>query len=233
VPDSLFKKAENITELNIGSTGGIQVFTIPRLNPKTFDTETTNKFKELSPKIGLLKNLRVVDLSWNDFVILPNEFYTLHRLEELELSFNYNFDLQGERSKIALLKKLKGLYLVGIKFNSFPEELLRLDLESLQLGNFNLRVDEAFIQRISSFVNLKELYLTDVNMDELPHNLDKLPALEKLDIRYSSLKEVRGVINSLKKLKQLKVIYLSGLPLPLEEVNLLLDVLPGVTVISD
>lgn len=122
------------------------------------------------------------------------------------------------------------MLLTGIRFHSFPDDILRLDLEELEIGNFNLTIDELFIEKISGFKNLKILYLTDVIMIELPDNFDKLQSLEKLDIRYSPTKSLRSAVPALKKLKNLKIINLYGLSLTLEEVNFLTDALPGIEI---
>jgi Leucine-rich repeat (LRR) protein len=229
LPDSLFKKADQITKLNIGSSGDLFVAVYPEVRPLPFGTGVRNNFTELTSRIGLLKNLKVVDLSFNNLVTLPSEFYSLP-LEELNLNFNYNFDLQAESSKISQLKKLKKLLLTGVRFNSFPDEILQLDLEELEVGNFNLVIDELFIERISKFRNLKALYLSDVDMEELPENFHILQSLEKLDIRYSPTKELRSAVPALRKLSNLKTINLYSLPLTLEEVSFLTDALPGVEI---
>lgn len=141
LPDSLFDKADRITELNLGSSGDLFVAIYPEVRPLPFGTGVRNEFTELTSRIGLLKNLKVVDLSFNNLVTLPSEFYLLP-IEELNLNFNYNFDLQAESSKISQLKKLKKLFLTGIRFNSFSDDILQLDLEELEIGNFNLTIDE-------------------------------------------------------------------------------------------
>lgn len=229
LPDSLFDKADRITELNLGSSGDLFVAIYPEVRPLPFGTGVRNDFTELTSKIGLFKNLKVVDLSFNNLVTLPSEFYLLP-IEELNLNFNYNFDLQAESSKISQLKKLKKLFLTGVRFNSFPDDILQLDLEELEVGNFNLAIDESFIEKISKFRNLKALYLSDVNMKELPENFDRLQSLEKLDIRYSATKELRSAVPALKKLTNLKTINLYSLPLTLEEVSFLTDALPGIEI---
>lgn len=220
LPDSLFEKADQITQLDLGSAGDLFVAIYPEVRPLTFGTGVPNEFKKLNSKIGLLKNLKVIDLSFNDLTTLPPEFYSLP-IEELNLNFNHNFDLHAESIKISKLTKLKKLFLTGVKFSSFPEDILQLDLEELAIGNFNLTIDESFIEKISRLRNLKVLYLSDVNMKELPRNLDKLQLLEKLDIRYSPTKELTGAVDALKRLRNLKVVNLYGLPLTLEEVSIL------------
>jgi Leucine-rich repeat (LRR) protein len=229
IPDSLFEKADQITELNLGSTGELFVVIYPEVRPMIFGTGVRNEFKELTSKIGLLKNVKIVDLSFNDLSVLPPEFYLLP-IEELNLNFNPNFDLIAESPKISQLLKLKRLFLTGVKFNFFPSDLLLLDLEELAIGNFVITIDEPFIERISKFKNLKALYLSDVSMKELPDNFDKLQSLEKLDIRYCQTKELKGAVHGLKKLKNLKMINLYSLPLTLEEVSFLTNELPGVTI---
>lgn len=229
LPDSLFENANLITELNLGSSGNLFVAIYPEVRPLPFGTGVRNNFSELPSEIGQLINLKIVDLSFNNLVTLPSGFYLLP-IEELNLSFNYNFDLQAESSKISQLKKLRKLFLTGIRFNSFPDEILKLDLEELEIGNFNLAVDECFIERISMLKNLKALYLSDVSMVKLPENLYKLESLEKLDIRYSPIKELRNAVPALKKLTNLKTINLYSVPLSLEEVGFLIHALPGVEI---
>lgn len=220
LPDSLFENGDRIKGLNLGSSGDLFVVIYPEVRPLSFGTGARNEFTELTLKIGLLKNLKVIDLSFNDLVALPSEFYSLP-IEELNLNFNYNFDLQAESSKISQLKTLKKLFLTGIRFHSFPDDILQLDLVELAVGNFDLAIDEPFIEMISKFKNLKALYLSDVSMKELPDNLDKLQSLEKLDIRYSPTKKLRDAVPALKKLRNLKTINLYSMPLTLEEVNFL------------
>lgn len=98
LPDSLFNKGDLITELNLGSSGDLFVAIYPEVRPLPFGTGVRNEFRELTSKIGLLKNLSVIDLSFNDLVTLPPEFYLLP-IKELNLNFNYNFDLHVESSK--------------------------------------------------------------------------------------------------------------------------------------
>src|SRR5688572_1864974 len=93
---------------------------------------------ELSPNIGLLKNLRKIDLSFNDFITLPPEFYSLQNIEEINLNFNERFNIYTESLGISKLKNLKRLFMIGVKLNSFPEKILILDLEELAVGNSNL-----------------------------------------------------------------------------------------------
>lgn len=230
LPDSLFTKADQITDLNLGSTGGIFVATYSAVRPLPFGTGVRNYFRRLSPKIGLLKNLKIIDLSFNDVITLPLEFYSLQNIEELNLNFNYNFNLQAESSKIPSLRKLKKLFLIGVRFDSFPKDFLGIDLEALAIGNFNLTIDESFIETLSNFHNLKELYLFDVTINELPPNLDKLQSLERLDISNSQTKGIRGAVPALKKLQNLKKINLYGIPLTLDEINFLNNSLTGVEI---
>ncbi len=229
LPDSLFRNPHQILELNLGSSGDLFVAIYPEVRPLTFGTGVTNEFKVLNPEIGLFRNLKVIDLSFNKLTTLPSEFYFLP-IEELNLNFNYNFNLYSESSKISQLKKLKKLFLIGVRFDSFPEDILKLSIEELAIGNFDLTIDEAFIEKISELPNLKVLYLSDVNMKELPSNLDQLRSLEKLDIRYSPTIQIKNAVDGLKKLRNLKTINLYSLPLTLEEVSFLTDSLPRVQV---
>ncbi|MCZ8215732.1 MAG: hypothetical protein O9262_05795, partial [Cyclobacteriaceae bacterium] len=48
IPDSLFEKADQITELNLGSTGELFAVIYPEVRPMIFGTEVRNEFKELT-----------------------------------------------------------------------------------------------------------------------------------------------------------------------------------------
>jgi hypothetical protein len=70
------------------------------------------QISSLVPKVGLLRNLQLLDLSENSLKTLPDEVYSLSALRTLDLSRNQFETLDG--SKLARLVSLK---LLNVKYN--------------------------------------------------------------------------------------------------------------------
>lgn len=65
-----------------------------------------NKILTFPKEIINLKKLRVLSLWGNMEMVLVNEFYQLHALEELDLSFIVNLDFEKACKSFPNLKKL-------------------------------------------------------------------------------------------------------------------------------
>ncbi len=115
--------------------------------------------KDIPKEIGLLKNLKVLDLSGNDFTTLPPTFSSLVNLEELFLNDEINFSLSANIEVISLLPRLKILHLENDKLDQLPKEIFKLQgLEVLYLNNNNF---EKLPMEIMDLKNLKYLDLHD------------------------------------------------------------------------
>jgi Leucine-rich repeat (LRR) protein len=134
----------------------------------------------LSPEIGSLKKLKVLDLGGNDFSVLPKGFTKLQNLEELYLDNDKNLDIQQDIEILSKLPKLKILYLDNDGIEKLPPNIKKLShLETLSLRNNLLRVVPPQVK------GLKNLKYLDLNNNHLPTNLHlNKPADYGLKIRF-------------------------------------------------
>ncbi|XP_021807183.1 receptor-like protein kinase HSL1 [Prunus avium] len=192
----------------------------------------TNITLSVPPFICDLKNLTLIDLSYNYF---PGEFpkalYNCSKLEYLDLSQNHfvgkipddidslprlqYLSLAGNNfsgdipAAIGRLHELRNLQLFMNEFNgSVPPEIGNLsNLEDLNLS-YNIKlVPWNMPSNFTQLKNLKTLWIRESNLTgQLPGTLGEMAALEELDLAKNSL---NGTIPSgLLLLKNLSIIYL-------------------------
>ncbi len=128
--------------------------------------------KQLPIGIGSLKKLKVLDLSGNDFTMLPPTFVNLNNLEELYLNNEKNFKLD---KNILLLSKL-------------------INLKSLHLENDNLYKLPKSIYKLKK---IESLYINDNHFKEIPVEIKGLKVLKYVDLHHNDFK---SSINGLQKI---------------------------------
>ena len=100
------------------------------------DLSGGNKILTFPKEIINLKKLRVLSLWGNMDMVLTNEFYQLHALEELDLSFIVNLDFEKFCKSFSNLKKLD---ITGIENTTLTGISNLTSLKELSMGdNFNL-----------------------------------------------------------------------------------------------
>jgi Leucine-rich repeat (LRR) protein len=97
-----------------------------------------------------------LDLSGNDFTVLPKDFSKLKTLENY-LNDEKNLNLPQSLSVLAKLPNLKSLYLDNDQINYMPTEMLKLENLYLSLRQNTLKE----FQNINSLSHLKHLYLNE------------------------------------------------------------------------
>jgi len=140
-----------------------------------------NQIMDFPEDIVKLKNLRVLSLEGNMDIVLDDNFYKLHNIEELNISFVKNIDFNRACKSFPNLKKLE---LTGIEKTSWTgisslyslEELsMDYDAKLLSLGN-----------DFSKLKNLKSLKIQlkgDLYSKPELNKLASLPSLEFLSIQ--------------------------------------------------
>jgi Leucine-rich repeat (LRR) protein len=122
--------------------------------------------KEIPQEIGFLKNLKVLDLSGNDFTSLPKSFSELNHLEELFLNDDKNLQFDKNKKTLNLPINLRILHLEQDNLNNLPKEVYELKkLESLFLNNNN------FIEVPKDLKGLKNLRKLDFHDNKIPNQL--------------------------------------------------------------
>ncbi len=118
--------------------------------------------KEIPNTIYSLTNLRILDLSGNDFRFLSKDIKKLKKLEEIYLNDEPYADVNQELSVLGKLPKLRILHLENDKIGVLPKNL-------------------------NSLKHLEKLYLNDNEFKELPNSLTKNKNLIYIDMKNNPL----------------------------------------------
>lgn len=118
-----------------------------------------NELTEIPSEIGLLTNLKELNLRENKLTYLPVEIGNLTGLKKLYLSGN---KLTSLPSEIGQLKELERIYLSGNKLTELPAE-------------------------IGQLTKLNYIYLRDNDLTSLPIEINLLTNLKFLDVRKTKL----------------------------------------------
>ncbi len=115
--------------------------------------------------LGNLKKLKVLDLSGNDFKILPQSFSSLENLTELFLNDEKKMDIDKGLLVIENLPNLKILHLENDNLKIIPKNLLHFkNLETLYLNN------NKFKQPLIDLKLLKNLNYLDLHDNKFKLN---------------------------------------------------------------
>jgi len=169
----------------------------------------------LSPEIGKLKNLKLLNLNQNFLKSLPEEIWDLQNLQLLNLSNNF---LKSLPKEIGNLSSLQTLYLNANTLNNLPKEIGNLNnLQGLDLFFNEL---ENLPEEITKLRSLQSINLGGNNLKGLPKEIGNLKQLEYLDISDNYLAEFPEEILSLQNLQWLNLHHNKLRSLPTEIKNL-------------
>jgi Leucine-rich repeat (LRR) protein len=135
--EEALKNPEKVYRLNLSN----QKVQIPKEAWSRFVNLEFLSFKndhleEIPQEISLLKKLKVLDLSGNDFTTLPKSFSELYNLEELFLNDEKKFNLNANIDIISFLPRLKILHLENDSLLKLPKNIFKLNhLEKLFLNS--------------------------------------------------------------------------------------------------
>jgi Leucine-rich repeat (LRR) protein/tRNA A-37 threonylcarbamoyl transferase component Bud32 len=189
---------------------------------------------QVPPFICDLKNLTVIDLSYDDiYGEFPKVFYNCSKLEYLDLSYNHlsgtihddihrisrlgYLNLGANRfsgnipASIGQLTELTTLQLFNCQFNgSFPLEIGNLsNLEVLHLSDNTRITPTRFPSNFTHLKKLKSLWMSSTNLiGEIPYTIGEMTALEDLDLSRNNLSgEIPKEIGFLRGLTSLNLEY--------------------------
>lgn len=128
-------------------------------------------FKEFPKEIFLFKNLKKLDLTFNDIAKIPDDINKLSNLESLSLGWNYISEIS---SNIGELRGLKNLTLARNNIKELPSSICNLN-------------------------KLKRLNLIENSLKDLPSCMKQLLSLEDLALSRQTPKISKKIIQKLKK----------------------------------
>ncbi|QBN18371.1 leucine-rich repeat domain-containing protein [Flavobacterium nackdongense] len=168
--EEALKNPEKVYNLNLSNQNNVVV---PKEAWAKFTNLETLSFrndhlKEIPQEIGDLPNLKVLDLSGNDFTVLPQSLRKLNHLEELYLNEEKNLFLNPNSTALNLPLNLKILHLENDALKNLPKEIYELKkLEQLFLNDNN------FIQIPKEMNSLKNLKQLDFHNNKIPQQLQQ------------------------------------------------------------
>lgn len=126
--------------------------------------------KKIPKGITALPKLKVLDVSGNDFKVLPPDFIKLTQLEELFLNDENNIDLSRNIDLLSKMKNLKVLHIENDRLKKLPPNFWKLNyLESVYLNDNQLKEFDFPKEKINK---LKNIYLN--NNLFMPSDIDRL-----------------------------------------------------------
>ena len=157
-----------------------------------------NKIKQLPESIGNLSNLTKLDLSKNRLSYLPESIGNLSNLTELDLSKNQLSHLSESIGNISNLTKLD---LSWNKLTKLPESIGNLsNLIELNLRNNQLNYLPKYLGNLS---NLTQLNLFSNQLTNLPESIGNLSNLKCLVLWANQLKKLPESLGNLSNLTKL------------------------------
>jgi hypothetical protein len=163
--------------------------------------------KHLSPNLGKLINLRVLDIAClEELTDLPPEIGNLRKLEELIMDNGNGCKMSvALPASIGRLEHLRVLNLYGALFKGLPATIANLqNLEELNLGHNGI---PAVPPQVASLHKLKRLLLDYSNIRQVPFFIGNLTNLKELSLNSNARGPGHPMIlpQSLASLKGLKV----------------------------
>lgn len=135
--EEALKNPQKVYRLNLSN----QAFQIPdsawlKFTNLQYLSLKNDHLKRIPDGIGYVKTLEVLDLSGNDFKVLPLTFVNLTNLQELYINDDKYFNLEKNIDLLSSFPKLNSLHIENVGLKSLPETLFKLErVESLYLNN--------------------------------------------------------------------------------------------------
>lgn len=156
------------------------------------------RIKEISPRISEFQNLKVLDISFNEFKELPSEIVQLKKLEKLVV--NDCSWLESLPNELSNLERLKYLSL-SLSLHHNKDFLAPIcGLENLEFLNISKTGIEVIPPAIGQLKNLKELHINNTRLSVLPKEFGELESLEKLIMINTKIKDVPDELKNLRNL---------------------------------
>lgn len=186
----------------------------------TYLKSSGNPLTSLSDSLGMLSQLRFLELYDAGFDTLPDGIYGLTRLQSLVLSGNKD-TLCFTKNIAALGHSLTELRISNSLLDTLPDEFTSLaKLNRLIL--YKCKLNE-IPQPVLNMGKLSELWLDSNNITSLPRSISSMTGLTYLSLRGNKISHVPSTICFL---KNLAVLDLRGNPIDPYEVQCLQALLP-------
>lgn len=184
-----------------------------------------NELSYFDPRIADFSKLKNLDLYHTKINSLPDAFYSLSNIEELDMTSMYELDYQSVLPQLHRFPKLKRLNLgcnqmkdPKIDFSQMTnlEEFGFIRQEEIDIKQFLIALSEAR--------KLRVIHLSVNNIEELPPEIKLLSSLEELNLYDNKLSTLP---KELTELKHLKTVTLIDNPINEEKIKELEHLMPN------
>jgi Leucine-rich repeat (LRR) protein len=164
-PEKVIRLNLSNQEINVTDEQWLQFINLEYLTLKN------DRLKQIPIAITKIKSLKVLDLSGNDFIKLPEEISNLTNLEEIYLNDEKNMNLPKTLSTLAKLPNLKTLHLENDNLSKLPNEIL--EFKSLE----NLYLNQNKFKKIPEIQTLDHLKYLDLKGNDIKPELQDMKNL--------------------------------------------------------
>ncbi|MFS7958466.1 putative leucine-rich repeat-containing, plant-type, leucine-rich repeat domain superfamily [Helianthus anomalus] len=194
-------------------TGHVQELHLRGPDPELEDASTQMLRGNINRSLLLLKQLKYLDLSCNDFEAtqIPSFIGSLQNLRYLNLSMSQFYGRVphqlGNLSMLVVFDLGNGPWLGNVPVNSMHWlSSLRL-LKYLDLTGYDLSMASDWLQVTGNLPSLVELHLPSSNLTQIPHELPKLVSLDLTRCLFHG--PVPGRVGGFQNMIDLKFVHVS------------------------
>jgi Leucine-rich repeat (LRR) protein len=198
-------KLQNLTELNFNG-GSLKKLPDTICNLKNLEILEISyqSLRTLPAKIGNLTQLKRLSLYWNSQLRrLPQSFAQLKTLRYLSLDYCENLNLS---QVLPLLGQLPNLKHLSFRVKEIPEEIQFLkNIESLHIEKEYGQETVILSDKIGTLSQLKNLYLNNCGLMQIPNWITQLENLEYLSLENNPFESLPQSIGNLLKIKYINL----------------------------
>nr|XP_006813579.1 PREDICTED: leucine-rich repeat and death domain-containing protein 1-like [Saccoglossus kowalevskii] len=149
-------------------------------------------------RLGLYKDLRILNLKHSELTIVPSEIGECHELQKLDLSFN---KISKIPESLYALEQLTELNMRSNALTSVPDEIGKL--KSMKTLNLSSNKIEKIPASLCALEKLTELNMGSNALTSIPDEIGKLKSMETLDLSFNKIDKIPDSLCALEKLTEL------------------------------
>lgn len=163
-------------------------------------------YQKIPKKLRKFKNLKELTIEDSPKIDLEKTINEISKITSVEkLRFFNNSQIKYPQN-LGTLKNVTSLWISGDSITTLPKSILELNKLNELIINECPKIEfNSLFELLSNMTNLKELDLSENNIQEIPDNIRKIKQLKELWLDDNALTEVTQGIKSLPNLEYLRL----------------------------